>query len=122
MIELLQKLLNFQRVLLGKLTVLVVACFKSVWFIIGVAGAVIAWAIEVLVNLFQAVGTFIEAMNGTMDATGTLTFPSPIVAQLAYVNQAFPVELMLNWTYVIFVATGAAYTIRAIKAWIPTVS
>jgi len=122
MIELLQKMLNFQRVLLGKLTVLVVACFKSIWFVIGAVGAIIAWGIEVLFNLFSAIKTFLEAMNGTMDATGAITYPTQLIAQLAYVNQAFPIELMLNWTYVLFIATGAAFTIRAVKAWIPTVS
>lgn len=121
MIEFLREMLNLQKQIYGRVLALIVGAFKSIWFLITMVGVVFAGAIELLVTLYQKIRDFIIAVD-SMTAGATIQYPAEMVTALRWVNAWFPVQVLVDWTVVLFTALCIAYTIRGLKALIPTIA
>lgn len=121
MYSLIKELLTILKNFYGKGTILLNGWFKTLWFCACVGAAALVWFVKAVLDLFNKVHEFTQSIN-QQEFDSYLQYPNTLIAALSWMNLWFPVGTMLNYTYILFVATMLSYMIRALKAWIPSVA
>jgi len=114
-------MLNLQKAIYGRVLALVVGAFKSVWFIITMVGVVFAGAVELVITMYMKIRDFITAVD-SMTAGATIQYPAEMVTAMRWTNNWFPLQVLVDWTVVLFTALVIAYSIRGIKSLIPSIA
>lgn len=121
MIEFLREMLNLQKAIFGRVLALIIGAFKSLWFLITMGGVVIAGAMQFVFDMYFKITEFITAVDA-MTSGASIQYPAEMVTAMRWANTWFPLQTMVDWTVVLFTALVLAYSIRGIKALIPTIS
>lgn len=122
MLEYLARIYDLFASFCGKSLALLIAATQSIWFFITSIGAIIAFLFEIIFDFFDKVLNFVEAVNSVSENGLSTNVPPTMLIGLRWVSEWWPVQLTLDYIYVLFVGACIAYTIRAFKAWIPTVN